>query len=68
MEQSDNGDGGDERGDKPPGQFMDEAHEADTKRFVKDARELARRRAAGLPPFDEGDDHGDGSASGFAAA
>lgn len=33
----------------PPGQFMDEAIEADTKRFVEDARELARRRAEERP-------------------
>jgi hypothetical protein len=44
---------GDERADKPPGQFMEEAHEADTKRFVEQARELARRRAEERPPLDE---------------
>jgi hypothetical protein len=56
-----------ERPDRPPGQFMDEGHEADTKRFVEEARELARRRAAGLPPFED-DDQAGGSASTFAAA
>jgi hypothetical protein len=39
--------------DKPPGQFMEEAHEADTKRFVEQARELARRRAQERPAWDE---------------
>jgi hypothetical protein len=43
----------DERADKPPGQFTKEAHEADTKRFVEQARALARRRAEEQPPFDE---------------
>jgi hypothetical protein len=43
----------DERADKPPGQFMKKAYEADTKRFVEQARELARRRAEERPPFDE---------------
>ena len=43
----------DERPEKPPGQFMEEAHEADTKRFVEQARELARRRAQERPPWDE---------------
>ena len=38
---------------KPPGQFMEEAHEADTKRFVEQARELARRRAEEPPAWDE---------------
>lgn len=33
----------------PPGQFMDEGIEADTKRFVEEARELARRRARERP-------------------
>jgi hypothetical protein len=33
----------------PPGQFMDEAIEADTKRFLEQARELARRRAEERP-------------------
>jgi hypothetical protein len=42
-----------ERPDKPPGQFMEEAHEADTKRFVEQARELARRRAQERPAWDE---------------
>ena len=32
---------------------MDEAHEADTRRFVEQARELARRRAQDLPPWEE---------------
>jgi hypothetical protein len=43
----------DECPEKPPGQFMEEAHEADTKRFVEQARELARRRAQERPPWDE---------------
>jgi hypothetical protein len=38
---------------KPPGQFMEDAHEADTKRFVEQARELARRRAEGPPAWNE---------------
>ena len=42
-----------DRPEKPPGQFMEEAHEADTKRFVEQARELARRRAQERPPWDE---------------
>jgi len=42
-----------EPADKPPGQFMEEAHEADTKRFVEQARELARRRAQERPAWDE---------------
>jgi len=42
--------------DKPPGQFIEEAHEADTRRFVKQARELARRRAADLPPWEDEED------------
>jgi hypothetical protein len=33
----------------PPGQFMDEGIEADTRRFVEEARELARRRAEERP-------------------
>jgi hypothetical protein len=41
---------------KPPGQFMEYAHEADTKRFVEQARELARRRAEEPPVWDE-DEH-----------
>ena len=41
---------------KPPGQFMEEAHEADTKRFVEQARELARRRAEEPPAWDEDED------------
>jgi hypothetical protein len=49
VEQSDDG----ETVDKPPGQFMEEAHEADTKRFLEQARELARRRAEDLPPLDQ---------------
>ena len=48
--------------DKPPGHFMEEEHEADTKRFVEHARELARRRAE--EPFPD-DDYAGGSASGF---
>ena len=43
----------DERPEKPPGQFMEEAHEADTKRFVEQARELAWRRAQERPAWDE---------------
>lgn len=39
--------------EKPPGQFMEEAHEADTKRFVEEARERARRRAEEPPPWDD---------------
>ena len=50
------GDNGDERPEKPPGQFMEESHEADTKRFVEQARELARRRAQERPAWDE-DEH-----------
>jgi hypothetical protein len=42
-----------ERPEKPPGQFMEKAHEADTKRFVEQARELARRRAQERPAWDE---------------
>jgi hypothetical protein len=38
---------------KPPGQFMEDAHEADTKRFVEEARELARRRAEEPPAWEE---------------
>jgi hypothetical protein len=38
---------------KPPGQFMEEGHEADTRRFVEQARELARRRAEEPPAWDE---------------
>lgn len=34
----------------PPGYFLDEAQEADTKRFVEQARELAQRRAGSEPP------------------
>jgi hypothetical protein len=37
---------------KPPGQFMEKAHEADTKRFVEQARKLARRRAEEPPAWD----------------
>jgi hypothetical protein len=48
----------DERSDDsepwPPGQFMDEEIEADTKRFVEEARELARRRTQERP-WEEGD-------------
>jgi hypothetical protein len=33
----------------PPGQFMDAEIEADTKRFVEEARELARRRVEERP-------------------
>ena len=46
----------DEAPTKPPGQFMEEAHEADTKRFVEQARELARRRAEEPPAWDEDED------------
>jgi hypothetical protein len=42
-----------EHADKPPGQFMEEAYEADTKRFVEQARRLARRRAEERPAWDE---------------
>ena len=42
-----------DRPEKPPGQFMEEAHEADTKRFVEQAHELARRRTQERPPWDE---------------
>ena len=42
-----------EHADKPPGQFMEEAYEADTKRFVEQARELARRRAEEPPAWNE---------------
>lgn len=49
------GDDRDEPPAKPPGQFMEEVHEADTKRFVEQARELARRRAE-KPPADEDED------------
>jgi hypothetical protein len=38
----------------PPGQFMDELFEADTKRFLAEARELARRRTEEIPPEDDG--------------
>ena len=41
---------------------MEEEHEADTKRFVEHARELARRRAE--EPFRD-DDYAGGSASGL---
>jgi hypothetical protein len=47
------GDDRDEPPSKPPGQFMDNAHEADTKRFVEQARRLARRRAEERPAWDE---------------
>ena len=43
----------DEHLEKPPGHFMEEIYETDTKRFVEQARELARRRAAELPAEDE---------------
>jgi hypothetical protein len=39
--------------EKPPGHFMEETHEADTKRFVEEARKRARRRAEEPPPWDE---------------
>ena len=45
----------DERPEKPPGYFMEETYEADTKRFVEQARELARRRARERPAWDEVD-------------
>lgn len=38
---------------RPPGQFMEQAHEADTKRFVEQARELAKRRAEEPPGLDD---------------
>jgi hypothetical protein len=47
------GDDRDEAPEKPPGQFMEKAHEADTKRFVEQARKLARRRAEEHPAWDE---------------
>jgi hypothetical protein len=47
------GDDREEGSEKPPGQFMEEAHEADTKRFVEQARRLARRRAEERPAWDE---------------
>ena len=47
------GDDRDESPEKPPGQFMEEAYEADTKRFVEQARKLARRRAEERPAWDE---------------
>ena len=50
------GDEHDEAPDKPPGQFMEEAHEADTKRFVEQARQLARRRAEEPPASGEDED------------
>lgn len=34
---------------RPPGEFLDEAHEEATKRFVEAARALARRRAEEAP-------------------
>ena len=39
--------------ERPPGHFMEETYEADTKRFVAEARELARRRARERPAWDE---------------
>ena len=42
-----------EHPEKPPGHFMEESYETDTKRFVEQARELARRRAAERPAWDE---------------
>jgi hypothetical protein len=50
------GDDRDEPSAKPPGQFLENAHEADTKRFVEQARELARRRAEEPPAWDEDED------------
>jgi hypothetical protein len=47
------GDDRDDDPEKPPGQFMEESHEADTKRFVEQARRLARRRAEERPAWDE---------------
>ena len=43
----------DEPAERPPGHFMEETYEADTKRFVEEARELARRRARERPALDE---------------
>lgn len=43
----------DESPARPPGHFMEETYEADTKRFVEEARELARRRARDRPALDE---------------
>jgi hypothetical protein len=39
--------------ERPPGHFMEETYEADTKRFVEEARELARRRGRKRPALDE---------------
>ncbi|MBA3384848.1 MAG: hypothetical protein H0T20_09375 [Actinobacteria bacterium] len=47
------GDDRDEGPEKPPGQFMEKAHEADTKCFVEQTRELARRRTEERPAWDE---------------
>jgi hypothetical protein len=47
-------DGGADAERWPPGQFMSESIEADTKRFLEEARELARRRADELPPEEDG--------------
>lgn len=43
----------DEAPERPPGHFMEKTYEADTKRFVEQARELARRRARERPAWDE---------------
>ena len=43
----------DEHPEKPPGHCMEEIYEIDTKRFVEQARELARRRAVERPAGDE---------------
>jgi hypothetical protein len=40
---------------RPPGQFMDERIEADTRRFLEQARELARRRARERPWEENGE-------------
>ena len=39
----------DDSGPWPPGDFMDEELEEGTKRFIEDARKLARRRAEERP-------------------
>jgi hypothetical protein len=41
--------------DRPPGHFMDEQLEADTRRFLEQVRELAWRRTE-RPKLDEGSD------------
>ena len=48
----------DDSGPWPPGDFLDEELEAGTRRFVEEARELARRRSEERPWDEElaGDD------------